>query len=138
MKKTLKKISVLLGLSVLCAGFLVVGSIPSAHAQTRDDVCEGVQIATGAGCDATATQQADTAVNRTVATAVNLFSFVVGVAAVIMVMLGGFRYITAGGDSGKISSAQQTIIYALVGLVVVALAQILVRFVLNRVSPSGA
>lgn len=134
MKKTLKKISALFILPTLCAGFLIANPVPSAHAQTRDDVCEGVQIATGAGCDPTAGQAADTAVNNTVATVVNIFSFVVGVAAVVMVMFGGFRYITAGGDSGKINSAQQTIIYAIVGLVVVALAQIIVRFVLTRVS----
>lgn len=137
MKKTLKKFSALLILPALCTGFLIVDPAPSAHAQTKADVCEGVQIATGAGCDATADQAADTAVNNTVATVVNLFSFFVGVAAVLMVMFGGFKYITAGGDSGKISSAQQTIIYAIVGLVVVALAQIIVRFVLNRVAPSG-
>ena len=132
MKKTLKKISALLALPVLCAAFLIVGSVPSAYAQTKEDVCEGVEIATGAGCDASASQQAETAVNRTVATVVNLLSSIVGVVAVIMIMFGGFKYITAGGDSSKISSAQQTIIYAVVGLVIVALAQIIVRFVLRE------
>jgi hypothetical protein len=137
MKKKLKKISALLILPTFSACLLIVGPAPSAHAQTKADVCEGVQIATGAGCDADAEQAAETAVNSTVATVVNLISFIVGIVAVIMVMFGGFRYITAGGDSGKINSAQQTIIYAIIGLVVVALAQIIVRFVLNRVAPSG-
>ena len=49
-----------------------------------------------------------------------------------MIMVGGFKYITSGGDSGNITGAKNTILYAVVGLVVVALAQIIVRFVLAR------
>ena len=48
-----------------------------------------------------------------------------------MIMVGGFKYITSGGDSGKISSAKATIIYALVGLVIVAMAQFIVRFAIR-------
>jgi len=69
---------------------------------------------------------------------INIFSVIVGVVAVIMIIFGGFRYITSGGDSGNISSAKQTIIFAIVGLVVVALAQIIVRFVLSRATGAAA
>ena len=65
---------------------------------------------------------------------INIFSIVVGVIAVIMIIVGGLRYITSGGDSGNVSSAKNTIIYALVGLVIVALAQFIVRFVLSNTS----
>jgi hypothetical protein len=54
------------------------------------------------------------------------------VVAVIMIIVGGLKYITSGGDSGNITSAKNTILYAIVGLIVVALAQIIVRFVLER------
>lgn len=64
---------------------------------------------------------------------VNVFSLIVGVVAVIMIILGGLRYITSGGDSNNVSSAKNTIIYAIIGLVVVALAQFIVQFVLNKV-----
>lgn len=63
--------------------------------------------------------------------AVNLFSFIVGAIAVIMIIYGGFRYITSGGDSGSVGTAKNTLIYAIVGLIIVALAQIIVRFVLS-------
>lgn len=63
---------------------------------------------------------------------VNVFSLVVGAIAVIMIIVGGFRYITSGGSSDKIGSAKNTLIYAIVGLIIVALAQIIVHFVLNR------
>jgi hypothetical protein len=63
---------------------------------------------------------------------INIFSVVVGIIAVIMIIVGGLRYITSGGDTGRVGAAKTTIIYALVGLVVVALAQLIVRFVLNQ------
>lgn len=63
---------------------------------------------------------------------VNVFSVIVGVIAVVMIIYGGLRYITSGGDSGKITSAKNTIIYAVIGLVVVALAQFIVQFVLGK------
>ena len=64
---------------------------------------------------------------------VNIFSVIVGIVAVIMIIYGGFKYITSGGDSGNITSAKNTIIYAIIGLVIVALAQFLVQFVLDKV-----
>jgi hypothetical protein len=58
--------------------------------------------------------------------------------AVIMIIVGGLKYITSGGDSNNVSSAKSTIIYAIIGLVVVALAQFIVQFVLNKVTSSGS
>jgi Tfp pilus assembly protein PilN len=55
-----------------------------------------------------------------------------------MIIYGGFRYVTSAGDSSKITAARQTIMYALVGLVVVALSQLLVKFVLNASSEAIA
>lgn len=63
---------------------------------------------------------------------VNVFSVIVGVIAVIMIIYGGLRYITSGGDSGKITNAKNTIIYAVIGLVIVALAQFIVQFVIGK------
>jgi hypothetical protein len=62
---------------------------------------------------------------------VNIFSIIVGIVAVIFVIYGGFRYITSGGDSGSVGNAKNTLIYALVGLVIVALAQLIVHYVLS-------
>ncbi|MBL8122451.1 hypothetical protein JNM87_06935 [Candidatus Saccharibacteria bacterium] len=49
-----------------------------------------------------------------------------------MIMVSGFRYITSGGDSQKIASAKNTLIGAIIGLVVIALAQTIITFVLSR------
>lgn len=67
-------------------------------------------------------------------TVVNIFSYVVGAIAIIMIIYGGFRYITSGGSSEGVGTAKNTLIYAIVGLVIVALAQIIVRFVLSTSS----
>jgi hypothetical protein len=58
----------------------------------------------------------------------------VGIIAVLMIIIGGFKYITSGGESSNISGAKNTIIYAIIGLVIVALAQIIVHFVVNKVT----
>ena len=84
------------------------------------------------GTNCPAQSHTEDRLNNVITNGINIFSAIVGVVAVVMMIFGGFKYITAGGDSGKINSAQQTIIYAVVGLVVVALAQIIVRFVLSE------
>jgi len=55
--------------------------------------------------------------------------------AVLMVVIGGFRYIVANGDPGATTSAKNSIIYALVGLVVVMAAYSIVAFVVKGVAP---
>jgi len=97
----------------------------------QGSLCGGVDlnISGGGTC---VNQEADTQVNDTIKLALNLFSAVVGIIAVVMIIVGGIQYITSGGDSGNVTKAKNTILYAVIGLVVVALAQIIVKFVLNR------
>jgi hypothetical protein len=67
---------------------------------------------------------------------INLISIIIGVIAVIMIIFGGFRYITSGGSPDKVTGAKNTILYAIIGLIIVALAQVIVRFVLNTTAQS--
>ena len=69
--------------------------------------------------------------------AINIFSWVVGAVSVIMLIYGGFKYITSGGDSGGVTAAKNTILYAIVGLVIVALSQIIVNFVLTKANDAA-
>lgn len=84
--------------------------------------------------DVTATNR----LNSIIRTVVNIFSLIVGVVAVIMIIVGGLKYITSGGDSGNVTGAKNTILYAVVGLIVVALAQFIVRFVLAKATTDQA
>lgn len=76
--------------------------------------------------------------NQLVASVVNLFSVLVGVVSVIMIIYGGFRYIISGGDSSNVTNAKNTILYAIIGLVIVAFAQFIVKFVLAKATGVGA
>jgi hypothetical protein len=73
-------------------------------------------------------------INSVIAAVVNVLSIVIGVVSVIMIMVGGFKYVTSNGDSNSVSSAKNTILYAIIGIVVAALAQVLVNFVLKKIT----
>jgi hypothetical protein len=110
--------------------FTIVPAQGAFAQSAKEAVCEGIGLAGGGdGCQ----EPTGTNVNSIVATVVNILSFVVGVAAVIMIIIGGLRYVTSNGDSNSINTAKNTILYAIIGLVVVALAQVIVQFVLTRV-----
>ncbi len=61
----------------------------------------------------------------------NVLSVVVGVVAIIMIIFGGFRYVASGGKQESVTAAKNTLLYAIVGLIIVALAQAIVQFVLR-------
>ena len=62
---------------------------------------------------------------------INFLLFFVGVISVIMIIYGGVRYTTSAGDSGKVTNAKNTILYAIVGLIVSILAYAIVNFVVK-------
>lgn len=63
----------------------------------------------------------------------NTLTFVVGGVAVLMIIIGSLRYALSGGDQSNITSAKNTIIYALVALIVAVMANALVNFVLTNI-----
>jgi len=122
MKKTILAIMALLSLNLATPVFAGAAYAACPTTDTpQGQVIDGLQ-STGSNCD---TGGVDNLLN----TIVQILSLVVGVAAIIMIIVAGFKYITSGGDAGKISSAKNTLIYALVGVAVAALAQFLVHFV---------
>ena len=64
-------------------------------------------------------------------TITNVLLFIIGAVAVIMLIIGGIRYTVSGGDSGAVTSAKNTILYAVVGIIVAVLAYAIVNFVLT-------
>ena len=65
---------------------------------------------------------------------INLILVVLGMVAVIMIVIGGIRYTTSNGDSSSVKAAKDTILYAVVGLIVAILSYAIVNFVLGRFS----
>ena len=130
LKNTLVAIAALVTLS---APALVSVGVSAATPNVQGGLCTGANLTisdTPSSCPSGA--GSTNGVNDLLHRIVNIFSAVVGVIAVIMIIVGGLRYITSGGDSSKVSTAKNSIIYAIVGLVIVALAQLIVRFVLNQ------
>ena len=70
-------------------------------------------------------------------TLTNVLLFIVGAVAVIMIVIGGLRYVTSGGNSSSISAAKNTILYAVIGLIVALLAYAVINFVLNSFAGGG-
>ena len=73
----------------------------------------------------------------TIHNVINILSVIVGIVAVVMIIVAGFRFITSAGNEQTVASARRTLLYSVVGLVVVALAQVIVQFTLNEVTKTS-
>jgi len=58
--------------------------------------------------------------------------YITGAISVIMIVIGGLKYVFSAGDSAGVQSAKNTILYAIIGLVVTLFAQVIVSFVLSK------
>jgi hypothetical protein len=136
MNKVKNLIIVGLGLAA-SALFLQVTPVSAFTQQTiNNGLCAGSSgevsdSASAADCNS---NDATDKINSLIQTIVNLLSAIVGFVAVVMIIVGGLRYITSGGNDTSVTGAKNTILYAIIGLIIVALAQLIVHFVLNKVA----
>lgn len=101
----------------------------------KGEACAAVDATDSSGkCDQSKLDQGQTSLSKTLITLLNLLTIVVGLLSVIMIIISGIRFVSSNGDPNHVTSARNTLIYALVGLVVVAFAQIIVKLVLDRLS----
>ena len=110
---------------------------PTVSSNIADNVCRGVMSVQSGTFSrdttiATCQDSADEGFGFLARRIINIFSVVVGAVSVIMIIIGGFRYIISGGDSGNVQSAKNTILYAIVGLLIVLFAQVIIRFILSN------
>jgi len=104
----------------------------------KNDACTGLNTLDNPTSTSTACSNGGGAsLSHILSVVINILSIVVGFAAVIMIIVAGLKFITANGDSSNVSTARNTILYAVIGLVIVAMAQILVHFVLQRTANAG-
>jgi hypothetical protein len=136
MKSLMKKITLAASALLLSAGLLFAVAAP-AHAQPDCDtgVGKGVAWTSEDGQTCVDDGQGEDSLSSVIRQIINIFSIVVGAVSVIMVIIGGFRYVVSNGDSNGVSGAKNTILYAIIGLVIVLFAQVIVRFVLTEASP---
>lgn len=123
---------------VAALGLVVPGALATvgtgiASADIQSDLCNGARNASGTtASDCTDSHDPSGGLTNLARTVTQWFSIVVGAISIIMIVYGGFRYITSGGSSDRVGNAKNTIIYAIIGLIIVALAQLIVNFVLTQ------
>jgi Type IV secretion system pilin len=137
LKRTLLQLTVMLG---IIAPFSVPVLVHAQEIEKNLQCGANLQFTVPeGGCETDETgASAAERVDQIVTQVIDILSLVVGVVAVIMIIVGGLRYITSGGESGSVTGAKNTILYAVVGLIVVAMAQVIVRFVVSRATVTGA
>lgn len=125
-------------LSTLALSLLLVPAMPAMVSAATDDpignnLCNGANLSVDPNAPCTSDgQAAQDSVDRIIKLVINVFSLMVGIVSVIMIIIGGLKYITSGGEGANITGAKNTIMYAIIGLIVVALAQVIVKFVLAK------
>ena len=115
-------------LPVLLIGVMAVATVANASAFTLQ---EGAQAAQCDGCPSDLF--GDSGVFKQVT---NTILYIVGIIAVIMLIIGGIRYVISGGDAKKVTDAKNTVLYAIIGLIISFLAFAIVNFVISAL-PSG-
>ena len=121
----------LLQTSLITIGMFVAVGLPAlvpvtVHADNVGEAQKGVREIGGTGSSNNAN-----AFSNFIESIINLLLFVIGAVAVIMIIIGGIRYVTSNGDASQTKAARDTILYAIVGLVVAIMAYAIVNFVLN-------
>ena len=124
MKNVLKVI-----LSVVMVGLISLTGLSTVSALTLQD---GAEAAKCDGCPENLF--GNTGVFKQVT---NTILYIVGIIAVIMLIIGGIKYVVSGGDSKKVTDAKNTVLYAIIGLVIAFLAFAIVNFVITALPSSG-
>lgn len=130
MKSVLKKISqglLLVPALVLGLGFLAPATAGAVCDPNNLTVSGGVDCA-GANSGTPTTLFGETGIFQKI---VNIMLFIVGAVAVIMLIIGGIRYVTSNGAQDQVTAAKNTIMYAIIGIIVAVLAYAIVSFVVT-------
>jgi len=136
MKALLKKVSA--ALLIVPALVLSLGAAPALAQATPVTGCDVVTsggISHGAECAKPTNAPAQLfGPNSIFVTVTNIMLFIIGAIAVIMLIVGGIRYVVSAGDQNAVTSAKNTILYAIIGIVVAFLAYAAVNFVSSQLT----
>lgn len=127
-KTILITLTLILGLVGLSGISYAASPAPPPTQSSTNQACQGLSQLGGVNCSS---KSGKTAVGNLAQTVVSILAKIVGIVSVAMIIFAGFRYVTAGGDSNSINSARNTLIYAIVGLAIAVIAQLIASDVLN-------
>ena len=133
-KKYFLQFVVALALAAGCLGLVVAVSPADVSAKSIiSEACTFAPESETCKSDADAKQNPLTGTSGTLYKVSLIISVVAGIAAVIVIIVSGIRYMTSGGDSQKVSSAKNTMIGAIAGLLIIVLAQTIITFIVKRI-----
>ena len=127
----MKRIKVFLATLVIVLGLVPAVPVGAAPVDVFHDACTTGGAGGSSACSNNGSDPISGS-NGILSKVTTIISILAGIASVILIIVSGFMYVTSNGDAGKLSTAKTTIIYAIVGLVIVVMAQAIVLFVLNR------
>ena len=114
---------------------LAGGLAPAMASAAATDPFQDICAMNGAGASAVCSADGKNNLsgpNGIILKVANIFAFATGVGAMFVILIGGFMYITANGDSGKANSGRTAVIYASIGLVVVVIGRAIIGFVITK------
>ena len=112
--------------SILALSLVGIALLPeTASAAILDQACTGIS-------NDVCNKKGDTNINSLVLSVINLLLYIVAVVAVVMIIVGVMKYLTSSGDSGKVTSAKNTVVYAVVGLLVAIFSWVIVNFIVKQ------
>lgn len=128
MRKKIQLIIVALAVSLGISGMVLVPTATYAACTSAADCVQD-------GADKAGGKSSNTAdPKEIIQTIVRILLFLIGAVSVIMIIIGGFRYVISQGDSGAVTSAKNTILYAVIGLIVAIFAWAIVDFVVDNLA----
>ncbi|MDO4871204.1 MAG: pilin [Candidatus Saccharibacteria bacterium] len=140
--KKLKAILVSLPVTSLVFGGVLLATVATTVLQSQSVFAQGTTVKdgiSGGASTAKGDNQPDNLEGQQgiFKKVTDVLLFLAGAVAVIVLIIGGIRYVISSGDSGQVQSAKNTILYAVVGLVVVIMAYAIVNFVVNQFQGNG-
>ena len=119
--------------SLVLLGSAIFGSDAMAQVGAGGAI-SGINSARGDGVPDNLASGDDSIIRRVI----NLMLYAVGVISVIMLIYGGFRYVISGGQKESVTAAKNTILYAIVGLIISIFSYAIVKFVISAVVGSDS
>ena len=126
--KTIKQI--IMSLAMVFAASMMLAPITVSAQTLADDIydtCESEANADSAVCAGREGQAEDV-----ITPVINTLLFLIGTIAVIMIIVGGIRYTLSAGDTSNVAAAKNTILYAVIGLIIAILSFAIVNFVIDQ------
>ena len=119
--------------ALMMMGFGTMAMVPerASAARAEDPLCSTItdtDLRQAAGCGDTSTE-----IDSPIRTVINILLYVVGILAVVMIIVSGLKMTMSAGDAGAVQKAKNTLIYSVIGLIIVILAYAIVNFVITKI-----